>query len=509
MRASLLIGCVLTLFCQLSSMAQPGSRNKFLSDSLDAYISDAMNKWKIPGMAVAVIKDGQWLVKKGYGVKEVGTSNPVDENTLFGIGSNTKAFTGTALAVLQSQGKLNLNDKVKKWVTDFQVYDPWITKEMTIRDLVSHRMGYETFQGDFMYFDSDLSYSQVKQKFGMIKPMHGFRTTWGYTNAGYAIAGEIIEKASGHPYSDFIREQIFEPIGMKNSIAESREYAKSPLMSRAHTVTEGVLKKVAYGNLDNMKPAGVIASSISDMGLWVQTLLNNGELNGKRIFEPFAVQEPMQPHTVMGLGGHPFNRAQFYQYGLGWFTFSYEGNRIVEHTGGVNGFVTAVTLVPEAKLGIIVFTNTDSNILYEALKWELLDACLDLPYRNYHQLYFDDYMQGEKQNQAFLKEKRDSVALKLVPAVPLAQFAGTYLHEIYGKMTIKLEKGQLVARFEHHPGRFATLGSLGGSRFLASFNDPIYGNRIWPFTIENGKVKSVTVTVSGFVEHTPYEFVKQ
>lgn len=262
--------CCCTL-AYLNGFNQSLIRESFFTDSLDNYVHHALEQWKIPGVAVAVIKDGKWIVQKGYGVRELGTGTPVDEHTLFGIGSNTKAFTGTALAMLQAQGKLSLNDKVKKWVTDFQVFDPWVTKEMIIRDLLSHRMGYETFQGDFMYFDSDLSYQEVKQKFGQLQPVYGFRTRWGYTNAGYAIAGEIIQKASGMPYHEFIKTQIFEPIGMSNSLATSGEYEKASNISKAHTVAEGELKKINYGNLDNMAPAGVIASSAHDMGLWAMT----------------------------------------------------------------------------------------------------------------------------------------------------------------------------------------------------------------------------------------------
>lgn len=497
------------LLISSADFAQSSTSRSFLKDSLDQYVINAMKQWKIPGVSIAVIKNGEWLVLKGYGTKETGISDNIDEHTLFGIGSNTKAFTGTALALLEAQGKLSLNDKVKKWVTDFQVYDTWVTKELTIRDLISHRMGYETFQGDFMYFDSDLSYAELKEKFGMIKPNYGFRSRWGYTNAGFAIAGEIIQKASGMSYSEFITSQIFQPVGMKNSIASSNQYAGAPNIAKAHTVAEGILKKIPYGNLDNMAPAGSIGSSAYDMGLWAKTLLANGEPDGKGIFPPAAVQAPMQPHSILGSGGHPYNRAHFYLYGLGWFLQSYEGRKLVEHTGGVNGFVTSFTLVPEEKIGIVVLTNTDANGFFEAMKWELLDACLGLPYRNYNAMALEQHMQNEKRTAGFLKAKRDSIALKLKPALELARFAGKYKHEIYGNMTLQLEKGQLIASFEHHPGRYATLGALGGNRFLASFNDPLFGNKVWPFTIADGKVKSVTVTVADFIEFTPYEFYKQ
>ncbi|HYK56818.1 MAG TPA: serine hydrolase domain-containing protein, partial [Flavisolibacter sp.] len=184
-----LLTVALIFFVQLVQAQEVPS---FVKDSLDSYVQKALQDWKIPGVAVCVVKDGKVVVMKGYGVKEAGTDNKVDSNTLFMIGSNTKAFTGTALAILEAEKKLSLDDKVQKWLPDFKLYDPWVTKEATIRDLLCHRLGFETFQGDFMYFDSDLSKEEVRDKFSKVKPLYGFRSRWGYTNAAFLTAGEVI-----------------------------------------------------------------------------------------------------------------------------------------------------------------------------------------------------------------------------------------------------------------------------------------------------------------------------
>ena len=480
----------------------------FVKDSLDNYVQKALTDWEIPGAAVCIIKDGKAVVMKGYGVKEIGTNNKVDENTLFMIGSNTKAFTATALAMLDVDKKLSFDDKVQKWLPDFKLYDPWVAKEATVRDLLCHRLGFETFQGDFMYFDSDLSLEEVRQRFAKVKPLYDFRSRWGYTNAAFMTAGEVIPKVSGKTWADFVRDSIFIPLQMNNSLALSNAIETASNKASAHTVVNGEIKKVPYGKLENMAPAGAISSSINDLSHWVMMQLDNGKYNGKQVIPVSAITQTRTPNSILGNGGALFNKGHFALYGLGWFLQEYNGRKIVQHTGGVNGFVTSVTLIPEEKLGIIVLTNTDANNFYEALKWEIMDAYMNLPYRNYSNVYLGFQKQGDAASAKWLKEKKDSIAMNPKPALPLQNFVGTYKHDIYANMNIEMQNGKLVATFEHHKGRYAELETLGGNRFLASFNDPLYGTKVWPFTIENGKIKSVTVTVADFVEFTPYEFYK-
>ncbi|MEP6699670.1 MAG: serine hydrolase [Bacteroidota bacterium] len=499
---------LLLLLISHSSFSQTDTLPTFVKDSLDIYINKALTDWQIPGVAVCVVKNGKVVLMKGYGVKETGTTDKVDENTLFMIGSNSKAFTATALAMLDANKKLSLDDKVQKWLPDFKLYDPWVAKEASIRDLLCHRLGFETFQGDFMYFDSDLSTAEVRKKMGKLKPMYSFRSKWGYTNAAFMTAGEIIPKATGKSWADFITENIFRPLGMNNSLALSRDIQTAANKSAAHTVVMGVLKKIPYGNIDNLAPAGSISSSVNDMSKWVMMQLNNGKLDGKEIIPSSAIAETRTPQSILGNGGHPFNKAHFSLYGLGWFIEEYAGRKIVEHTGGVNGFVTSVCLVPEEKLGIVVFTNTDANGFFEALRNEIEDAYLGLPYRNYSLAYLSRQKMKEVQQAKQIKAKQDTIASRPKIDLTLQSYAGTYVHNVYGKMNIALKEGKLIATFEHHKGRYAELEALGGSRFLASFNDPLYGVNVWPFMIANGKVKSVTVRVADFVEFTPYEFIK-
>ena len=505
---------LLSAAVSLCLLARAQQIPSFIKDSLDIYIEKALTDWQIPGVAVCVVKDGKVVVMKGYGIKEINNDSKVDENTLFMIGSNTKAFTATALAILQSEKQLSLDDKVQKWLPGFKLYDSWVAKETIIRDLLCHRLGFETFQGDFMFFDSDLSKEQVFEKFGKIKPLYSFRSRWGYTNAAFGVAGEVIQKASGKTWAEFLKEKIFTPLGMNNTLALSKDIQSASNKASAHTVVpmatgKGTLKKIPYGKIDNISPAGSISSSVNDMSKWVLMQLDNGKLDGKEIIPASAIAQTRVPHSILGNGGHMFNKAHFNLYGLGWFMEEYAGRKIVAHTGGVNGFVTSVCLVPEEKLGIIVFTNTDANNFYEALRNEIQDAYLGLPYRNYSQVFLQGQKQNDEEMQKQLKLKRDTIDSHPPPALPLKEYTGNYEHEIYGKMNIVLENGALIMRFEHHKSRYSTLEPLGGNRFLSTWNDPLYGRKVLNFTTDNNKVKSLTVHVADFVEFTPYEFVKK
>jgi CubicO group peptidase (beta-lactamase class C family) len=499
----------------LSSFSQSDSIPAFIKDSLDVYVAKALDTWQIPGASVCVIKDGKVVAMKGYGFTEMNGSSKVDENTLFMIGSNSKAFTATALAMLEAanpatgkEKKFTLDDKVQQWLPDFKLYDPWVTKEANIRDLLCHRLGFETFQGDFMYFDSDLTTAEVREKFGKVKPLYSFRNKWGYCNAAFLTAGEIIPKVSGKSWADFVTEKIFTPLGMSRTLALSKNIEAATNRALAHTVVMGQLKKIPYGNIDNMAPAGSISSSVNDMSHWVMALLNGGKYDGKQVIPSAAIAQTRLPHSILGNGGTLYNKGHFSLYGLGWMLEEYNGKKIVSHTGGVNGFVTSVTLIPEEKLGIVVLTNTDANSFYEALKWEIMDACMNLPYRNYSKVYLGFQQSEEKEKANQYKKIQDSIAMKPAATFPLQAYAGAYLHDVYGKMNIKIEDGKLVMRFEHHRSRYGTLEPLGGNRFFCTYNDPLYGMKTLTFTTEKNKVKSLTVKVADFVEFTPYEFVK-
>ena len=246
-----------------------------------------------------------------------------------------------------------------------------------------------------------------------IKAAYPFRTTWGYTNAAFVTAGEIIPKVTGMQWEDFLKEKIFTPLGMNNTLALSKDFPNAANKCAPYTMAEGKLVKIPFCSIDNLAPAGSIGSSVNDMSHWVMMQFDNGKYNGQQVIPAAAIAQTRTPASILGNGGTLYNKGHFALYGLGWFLEEYCGRKIVSHTGGVNGFVTSVTLIPEEKLGIIVFTNTDQNCFYEALKWEIMDAYFGNPYRNYSKVYLGFNNQQLSEDQKKDKMLKDSVLLHL------------------------------------------------------------------------------------------------
>lgn len=500
---------VLLPFC-FEANAQNANRNKFLTDSLDNYINKALTNWRIPGAAVGIVKDGKIILMKGYGIKELGIPTKVDQNTLFMIGSNTKAFTATALAMLEQQRKLSLDDRVTRYIPDFKLNDAQVTPMVTVRDLLCHRLGFGTFQGDFTYWTSNLSRSEVIGKMAHVKALYPFRTTWGYTNAAFLTAGEIIPKVSGKQWEDYIKENIFQPLGMGNTLALSQDLPRAINRAAAHTLTDGRLITIPFPSIDNLAPAASISSCVSDMNKWMMCLLDDGRVGSRQVIPAAAINATRQPQDVVTSGRRLTGESYTELYGLGWFLQDYAGRRLVMHDGGVNGFVSSVTLVPEEHLGIVILTNSDQNSLYDALRWEILDVFLKRPFMDYSEKRLERFKARYNNELQHGMRMRDSVALNLKPQLSLNSYTGKYSNDLYGSLTItKGDNNDLEVRFEHHPRMFARLQPLGGNRFYATFSDPEFGKAVLPFTVQNGRVISLRVKVADFVEYTTYDFRKQ
>ena len=495
----------------LQSLTTPSfSQNtvrSFITDSIDNYVVKALHDWNIPGAAVCIVKDSQVVLLKGYGVKQMNTNDSVDENTLFMIASNSKAFTAAALAVLDYEKKLSLDDKVTKWLPEFKMENKLASEQAIIRDLLCHRLGFAEFQGDFANWKSNLSRAEVIANMSHIKAAYPFRTTFGYNNQGFVTAGQIIPKVTGLQWEEYLKQKIFEPLGMTRTLALVKGLRNATNKAVAHTIVDGKLITVPYANVDNLAPAGTISTSVNDFSKWVIMLLNQGKYNEKEVIPAEAIEATQTPHSIIGNYTPWFNSGQFELYGLGWFLRDYEGKKIVFHHGLITGFNSSVTLIPEEKLGVVVFTNTDENILWAALRWEIVDAFLKLPFRNYSQVFLSLYTKNKTQRDSLENQLNDSVALHLKPSLPLQSYTGKYFCDVYGNMEIMPDEGMLKMKFSHHPNLYAVLQSVGGNRFYAIFSNPDFGRAVFPFKVEKGKVKSLTVKVSG--EETPYEFIKQ
>ena len=495
--------------CTAITFAQHIDRSRFVNDSLDTYVTKAMTGWRIPGTAVCIVKDGKVVLMKAYGIKELGKPDKVDVNTLFMIGSNTKAFTATALAMLQAEKKLSLDDKVTKYLPAFKLDNKLAGEQATIRDLLCHRLGLQTFQGDFTFYNTNLTRNQIIEKLGIVKAVYPFRTKWGYTNSAFLTAGQVIPVVTGKPWEVYLKENIFEPLGMVNTLALTAEMPKALNKTTAHTFIDGKLSIIPYCQIDGLAPAGAISSSVNDLSKWVLALLNNGKIGDKQVIPVAAINATREPQDIVKSIHHLDGENNYELYALGWFVQDYAGHRLVMHDGGVNGYVTSVTLVPDEHLGIVVLTNTDENSFFDAMRWEIMDAYFNKQYRDYSDNYLAAFKKQEAVENATDKKLRDTVALNPPPALSPVSYTGKYINDLYGSMLISQgENNDLEIRFEHHPRMFARLQPIGGNRFYVTFSDPVLGKAVFPFYVTNGKVTGVRVKVADFVEHNAYDFKK-
>ncbi len=482
----------------------------FISDSLENYINNAMRTWQIPGMSVGIVKDGKVIYAKGFGVKKLNTTEKVDAETLFMIGSNTKAFTATCLSLLESKGKLSLDDKVTKYFMSFKMKDSSLTDKVIIRDLLSHRLGFETFQGDFVHWKSNLSRRDVIAQLGKMETPYPFRTKWGYCNAGFLTAGEIVSKIVFQPWERFVREQIFNPLGMNRTIALSIELPIMDNIAAPHTIYKNKLISIPYPNIDNLAPAGSISSSANDMNRWLLAQLGNGTIGNDTLLPASVIRSLRVPQSILGDNSQqPRERhANFVLYGLGFLLEDYEGRKLIMHDGGVDGFVSSVTMMPEEKLGIVILTNTDQNDFYESLRWTILDAFLGKRDIDYSQKYFERNSAQTKELNA-RNTNWDSLAnTHPITPMPLGAYCGKYYNSVYGNVEVERAGNDLVLILEHHPKMSGIMRPIGDNRFVCTYTDPTFGIEENKFNLKDGKVNELIVKVAPFVDFMPYTFTK-
>ena len=485
------------------------AQNKFVDDSLDIYIKREMSRWQIPGVAVAIVKDGKVVVSKGYGVKSIGEKGNVDENTLFQIASNSKAFTGTSIAILDYEKRLSLDDKVTRWMPGFKLYDELATREATIRDLLCHRIGLQTFQGDFLNWGSNLSRKDLIDRFHLHKPAYSFRSKWGYCNLAFLTGGEIIPLVTDTSWDDYIYYHFFLPLRMSHTSSHFSALINDNNACKAHTLVDGKIVIIPYADVDNLGPAASINSCVKDLANWLIMNLDSGRFEGKTIVPweaLFNVRSSQmvirEPRSAMNPSNH------FSTYGLGWKMEDYLGRKIIHHSGGADGFVTSTCIVPEERLGIIVLTNTDANSFYDALRRQIIDAYTNAPYKNYSELFYQRGIVNTVEENKKINEWKSTVLKKNKMPLSINSFNGVYKNEVYGNATVVSEAGKLFIHFEHHPSLVGNLEYLDDNMFLCTFNDPTYGVKTFPFEVIDGKVKSITISVNDFIDFMTYKFEK-
>jgi CubicO group peptidase (beta-lactamase class C family) len=499
---------IISLILVISSVVC--SQPAFINDSLDKYIVREMQRWNIPAVAVAVIYKGQTIFMKGYGYTESGGSEKTNEHTLFQVASNSKAFTGTALALLEYRKKISLDDPVKKYLGYFDLYDNYAATHATIRDMLCHRLGFQTFQSDFLNWDARTSRLTLIENMRNIKPVYAFRSRFGYCNVCYLAAGEIIPAVTDTSWDDYLRHHFFLPLGMHRTTTTYREIIQAHNAARPYTIFENKLIRLEYACIDALGPAGSINSSVYDMARWITMVLDSGRFDGKMIFPKEVILNTWTSCMIVRNQNNPlFPHRTLSAYGLGWFIEDYYGRRIIRHSGGANGFVTMTLLIPSEQVGMVVLTNTDVNELYQALSYQLTEAFLGLPYRNISELMYRQYEKEVEENNKKHAALRQQAAKKPSASLPLQSYAGIYRNEVYGLMEIKKEKGQLIMHFQYHPHLKGLLFPLGENRFLCQYSDVTYGLEEITFETDANRVLAVTIKVNDFIDYMPYRFLKK
>jgi len=434
-----------------------GSSQNVDFEKLDSYFEKAAKDWGIPGISVGIVKDGKIVFSKGYGVLEVGKPKKPDGNTLYAIASNSKAFTSSMIAMLVQEGKLKWDDKVQKYLPWFELYDPNVSREITIKDLLCHNSGLGTFSGDVIWYKSDLNSEEIIKRIKYLPNQFNFRDGFGYSNVMYITAGEVIKIVTGKTWGQNLQERLLTPLNMDRTIFSLSKLTEKGNFATPHAFEKEKNIPIPYVDWEEIGALGGIISSVNDIGKWMifnmnhgitvtDTLLTSPSVNMLwKIHNPFLVDQT-KPNE---------SKTHFRGYGLGWSLADFHGRLRVNHTGGYDGMISAVTMIPDEKLGVVVLSN-GMNPPTTAITNYVLNAYLGLEEKDWSA----QMLEQNKKRQSEDKRISDRVEKQVKgthPSLPLEKYAGKYNSLIYGKIEVKLENGKLRLYFEHTPDLSATL----------------------------------------------------
>ena len=448
---------------------------------LDAYITKAIRSWNIPGVGVAIVRNDSVIYAKGFGVLGVTNRAPVNERTLFEIGSSSKAFTATLIAMLVSDGKMRLDDRITNYLPDFRLYDPIANEAVTIRDALSHRSGIA--RGELIFLGAGISRAEVVHRVRFLKPESPFRSKYSYQNIMYVTAGEAAGKAAGSTWDELIRERIFKPLGMTTSATnyQGLEYENVAL---PHRLDHDSLHLQSRMDGENIGPAGAILSSAADMAQWLRFQLKDGVVNGKRLVSSAALRETHTPQMLIigggggrGGGGDSLPPVtHFDTYAMGWMVQDFRGQLVWQHGGNTLGMTAAVGMMPEKKFGVVILSNMQSAALPELLRQYIFDRELGVPMRDWSGDAFTRFLAQRRRVDSVEKAQAIEHPANAVPPLPLTAYAGMYTDSLYGDATVEIKDGYLeLTRGEWHAPlqywnasnfRWSVPGSPAGPLFI-------------------------------------------
>lgn len=417
---------------------------------LDDVVSRTMKTFNVPGIAVAIIKDGKVVISKGYGVSNIKTQQKVDGNTLFGIASNSKAFTTAALGILVDEGKLNWDDKVTKYIPEFKMYNDYVTNEFTIRDLLTHRSGLGLGAGDLMIWPDghDFTPNDIIKNIQFLKPVSSFRSKYDYDNLLYVIAGEVAAKIYGKSWCDFIEERIMKPLQMNNSAASFVRLKDTTNTIVPHVPINGKLEIIPRYKNSIFDAAAGIYTSTNDLSKWVIAQLQHGKYstdNQSRLFSEEVHNEMWKPQTILPIGSSKPYSTNFKAYGLGWQLTDINGHLQVSHTGGLDGIVTQTIMIPDLQLGIIVLTNQQSGSAFNAISNTIKDSYLGLNNPDHVVSLSAERKMKENDADKITDEVWETVNKNIKSKVTIntKKYVGTYKDNWFGDIVISEKKGKL------------------------------------------------------------------
>jgi CubicO group peptidase (beta-lactamase class C family) len=448
--------------------------------NFDALVERARSAFHVPGIALAVVKDGKVITEKGYGVRRMGDAAPVTPRTLFRIASNTKAFTAAALAILVDEGKLHWSDHVVDLLPGFQMYDSYVTREMTVADLLVHRSGLGLGEGDLMFFPpSDLSREDILHRLRFLKPATSFRSHYAYDNLLYLVAGQLIPAVTGKSWDDFVKERIFTALGMTSSATRTEALLTGGDVATPHAEVDGRMQPLAQENVDNNAPAGSIVSCAHDLAKWMIVQLNGGAMENGRLFSEAQSRTMWTGLTILPIESFPPGaapalealRPNFNEYALGWNTRDYRGHKLVGHTGGLSGFVSRTLLVPDLKLGIVVLTNAEAEGAHTAIAWSIAGQYLGAPETDWVAAYRGLETLAAARDRAALAAAAGKRNPNTHPSLSPAAYAGRYRDAWYGDVVIAASGGKLTISFTHTKALTGDLEHWQYDTFVARWHD--------------------------------------
>ncbi|MBC3845896.1 serine hydrolase [Winogradskyella echinorum] len=479
---------------------------------LDKLIKETLTTFDVPGISVGIFKDGEVVYAKGHGVRSLTNKKDMNANTLVGVASNSKGFTCFALAMMIEEGKLNWDDPVRKHIPEFQLNDPWVTENFTVRDLVTHRSGMGLGAGDLMFFPegNDFNVIDVIKNVKYLEPETSFRSKFAYNNNMFIIAGEVLKRVSGLSWEDFIETKIMKPVGMTSSKASYNRVTDKSNIIDAHTRAEGKVIQIPHDWSETANAAGGIVSNVPDMLTWAKFLMNDAVTeNGERLLSVAQFHELWQLQTPLKVSATDIYDSNFRGYGLGWFLTDVKGgHKQVYHTGGLIGTVTQFTMIPDLDLAIVVLTNQMNGMAFNTITNTIKDSYLGYENRNWLENYgkrnadylkYNDSLKAEVYNK--VKKAKTNVAIP-----DSKQIVGTYTDDWFGDIIISHDGKTYSIKCERSPRLFGELLPYNATTFVVKWNDRSYDADVFMQFTFNEKEEAVAATMKYIAPITDFSF---